>query len=70
MFIWVKGLIAHLGKGPHRGTLTPLVPLSLRAIKGEGEGKTEACTCALAQVHASVWYWGSGERMDSGSGAE
>ena len=33
-----------------RETLTPLIPLSLRAIKGEGERKTEGSTCALAQV--------------------
>ena len=43
---------------PHRGTLTPLVPLSLRAFKEEGERKTEACTCALAQVHASSFGTG------------
>ena len=27
-----------------------MIPLSLRAIKGEGEGKTEGNTCARAQV--------------------
>ena len=43
---------------PHRGTLTPFIPLSLRAIKGKGERKTEACTCAKAQVHASSFGTG------------
>ena len=48
---------------PTRGTLTPFIPLSLRAIKGEGEIKTEACTCAKAQVHASSLVLGRGEWM-------
>ena len=34
-------------------TLTPFIPLSLRAFKGEGEEKTEGRTCALAQVRPS-----------------
>ncbi len=34
---------------------------TLRAFKGEGERKTEACTCANAQVHASSFgTWGEG----------
>ena len=32
------------------GTLTPLIPLSLRAFKGDGEGRTEGYACALAQA--------------------
>ncbi len=43
-----------------QGTLTPLIPLSLRAIKGEGEEKTEASTCAKAQVLASSLVLGEG----------
>ena len=35
------------------GTLTPLVPLSLRAIKGEGEKRTEAEVGAEAPTSAS-----------------
>ena len=46
---------------PHRGTLTPLVPLSLRAIEGEGEEKTEASACALAQALASSLVLGKKE---------
>ena len=38
---------------PPRGTLTPLVPLSLRAFNGEGERRTEARTGAMAPVRAS-----------------
>ena len=51
---------SHLSR--RRGTLTPLVPLSLGAIKGEGEEKTEGCTCALAQVHPSSLVLGRGDR--------
>ena len=47
-----------------QGTLTPFIPLSLRAFKGEGEGKTEGCTCAKAQVHPSSLVLG-GRGMDS-----
>ncbi len=46
---------------PHRGTLTPLVPLSLRAYKGEGERRTEADACALHMRLPLVQYWGRGE---------
>ena len=42
-------------------TLTPFIPLSLRAIKGEGERKTEGCTCTEAQVHPSSLVLGGGE---------
>ena len=34
---------------------------TLRAFKGEGEERTEACTCALAQVHASSLVLGRRE---------
>ena len=60
MCLDVKGLLSPLGGGG-RGTLTPLVPLSLRAYKGEGEEKTEGCTCAKAQVHPSSLVQGRGE---------
>ena len=30
---------------PPGGTLTPLIPLSLRAFKGEGERSIGACLC-------------------------
>ena len=33
--------------GASKETLTPLIPLSLRAIKGEGERRTEADVGAL-----------------------
>ena len=36
-----------------KGTLTPFIPLSLGAFKGEGEGKTEGYACALAQAYPS-----------------
>ena len=52
---------------PHRGTLTPLIPLSLRAIKGEGEGKTKASACTMVQALASSLVLG--EEMDSRSGS-
>ena len=38
-----------------------MVPLSLGAFKGEGEEKTEACTCAKAQVHVSSSVLGERE---------
>ena len=38
---------------PHTGTLTPLVPLSLRAVEGEGEIRTEADVGAEAPTSAS-----------------
>ena len=37
---------------PTWGTLTPLVPLSLRAFKGEGERRIGACICAKAHMQA------------------
>ena len=46
---------------PHRRTLTPLIPLSLRALKGEGEEKTEASACAMAQALASSLVLGRRE---------
>ncbi len=67
--------VAPTGKGfprPRGETLTPLVPLSLRAYKGEGEEKTERCTCTLAQVLASSLVPGRKEgvgfRIGGGSG--
>ncbi len=47
----IVGHPPQLGNG---GTLT------LRAFKGEGERKPEACTCASAQVHASGLVLGGG----------
>ena len=52
---------------PHRRTLTPLVPLSLRALKGEGEEKTEGSDCAMAQSLASSLVLG-GREGGEGSG--
>ncbi len=42
---------------PHRGTLTPLVPLSLRAFKGEGEIRIEAHVRALHARGPLIQYW-------------
>ena len=47
---------------PHRRTLTPLIPLSLKALKGEGEEKTEGSACAMAQaLPSSLVLVGEGE---------
>ena len=46
---------------PHSRTLTPLVPLSLRAYKEEGERRTEADACALHMRLPLVQYWGRRE---------
>ena len=56
---------------PHhpRGTLTPLVPLSLRAFKGEGERRIGACICALAHMQAPNSVPGEGERKRGGDWA-
>ena len=55
---------------PAQGTLTPLVPLSLRAIKGEGERRTEADVGAERQRLPLVQYWREGlGRTDGGGGA-
>ena len=44
---------------PPRATLTPLVPLSLRACKGEGEKRTEADPlCFGTGGLPLVQYWG------------
>ena len=45
-----------------RGTLSLLVPLSPRALKGEGERRIGACICASAQMHAPNSVPGEGER--------
>ena len=42
------------------GTLTPFVPLSLRAFKGEGEGRIEAGMGALHPCRPLLQYWGEG----------
>ena len=63
-----------LGRGtpppPHRGTLTPLIPLSLRAFKGEGEIRTEAHVRALHARGPLVQYWGEGDGFPIGAGGE
>ena len=43
------------------GTLTPFIPLSLRAFKGEGEIRTEGCIAALRQCIPLVQYWLEGK---------
>ncbi len=48
---------------PPKGTLTPLVPLSLRAYKGEGERRTEAGVGATHPRLPLVQYWGGGGGM-------
>ena len=71
MFGLSQGVRVTLGETPpqpHRGTLTPLIPLSLRAIKGEGERRTEADVGASAPTSASSSVLGRRETgMDSGS---
>ena len=59
------------GRMPHtpRGTLTPLIPLSLSVFKGEGEIRTEGNACATHMRLPLVQYWGEGER-DGKSKAE
>ena len=47
---------------PLRGTLTPLVPLSLRANKGEGEKKQRGAPAPRRRCTPLVWYWGEGDR--------
>ncbi len=47
--------------GGGKGTLTPLIPLSLRAFEGEGEIKTEGCTSAKAEVQPSSLVLGEGD---------
>ena len=42
------------------GTLSPFIPLSLRAFKGEGERRTEAYACAMHMRMPLVQYWGEG----------
>ena len=64
MFTWVKGFVSHLGgtpPQPHRGTLTPLIPLSLRAIKGEGEIRIEVHVRALHARGPLIQYLGEGD---------
>ena len=43
------------------GTLTPLIPLSLRAFKGEGEEKTEAYARTRVRAYASSLILVGGE---------
>ena len=47
---------------PRRGTLTPLIPLSLKAIKGEGEIRTEGDVGADAPTSPSSSILGRGDR--------
>ena len=49
-------------------TLSPLIPLSLRAIKGEGERRTEADAGADAPASASSSILGRREEMAVGKG--
>ena len=51
---------------PPKGTLTPFIPLSLRAFNGEGERRTEAYACAMHMRMPLVQYWGERKGMDSG----
>ena len=53
---------------PHRGTLTPLVPLSLRAFKGEGEIRIEAHVRAEHARGPLIQYWGEGDGFPIGVG--
>ena len=55
---------------PHRGTLTPLIPLSLRAIKGEGEIRIEAHVRALHARGPLIQYWGEGDGFPIGVGID
>ena len=56
---------------PHRGTLTPFIPLSLRAFNGEGEIRTEADACAMHMRMPLVRYWGEGWNDEGfGGGSE
>ena len=45
---------------PHRGTLTPFVPLSLEGRKGEGEIRIEAHVRALHARGPLIQYWVEG----------
>ena len=80
MFCFGQGVRVTFGETPtqpHRGTFTPLIPLSLRAVKGEGEIRTEAEVGASAPTSASSsvlgrrgWGWilALGGRNDGGGG--
>ena len=48
---------------PHTGTLTPLVPLSLKAVEGEGERRTEAGVGVETPTPASSSILGKREGM-------
>ena len=50
---------------PTWGTLTPLVPLSLRAFKGEGEKRIGAHSCAKRMSVPLIQYRGEVERKGS-----
>ena len=51
---------------PGEGTLSPFVPLSLRAFKGEGEIRIGAYACASAHAYAPNSVPGEeGEREDT-----
>ena len=57
----LKGLFLQTDEG----TLTPLVPLPLRACKGEGEERIGASVCALRTPMPLIRYQGKGTEMDS-----
>ena len=76
MFYIVKGVVTEVGgmSPAPRGTLTPLIPLSLRAFKGEGEIRIEAHVRAEHTRGPLIQYWGEGDgfrlggRNDGGGG--
>ena len=61
--------IGGISPQPLGGTLTPLIPLSLRACKGEGEEKTEGSACAMAQALPSSLVLG-GEKKERKNGRD
>ena len=73
MFISSQGVDVTLGgtpPQPHRGTLTPFVPLSLGAIKGEGEIRIEAHVRAEHARGPLIQYWGEGDGFPIGVGID
>ena len=53
---------------PAPGTLSPFIPLSLRAFKEEGERKTEAYACAMHMRMPLVLVLWERRGMESGLG--
>ena len=71
VFRWGQGVDVTFGgtpPQPHRGTLTPLIPLSLRAIKGEGEIRIEAHVRAEHARGPLIQYWGERDGFRLGGG--